>query len=301
MKTQRQFRFQLDPRTIALFGADIACNTDPHSPSAVQFGKVRSLMAECVKDFPCHDYIPSKQEVDKRLTFNGAIILEDSEEPVSAKRVVYKPLGFLESARSEFVSILANLLGIRTPLVFRTRVIAGGRHVGDGASTFLIEPAFTAEDLCFESLLASEARYLIRTRWLNELVGNLECWWGQFLVVLDGQNSKALVMVDLDGAFSSISPGFLKHALETHYGRQDVALRDCGWLDREYSLTSPFGWDPKHYDSPFSFYGPLPATWSNRLRLCKWGSFMSIPKVPTATLTRSRPPLTFATRSNAWR
>jgi hypothetical protein len=230
-------------------------NLDSTTQTNVRY--VNTLLAERIDISRRHRYHPAKESISKKLTFNSAIILEACGNFAEAPKLLYKPLGPVEAARTEFVSLLANLFGIQTPLALRTQVVVAGHYVGSGVSSKYIERATCALEFRFEDASQAAICYAVRTRWFNELIGNLECWWGQFLQVPSEAGSTELIMVDLDGAFCSISPSFLQNAMQTHYDRPGISLQKCMWLDREYNFADPIAWSPKQYDSEFSFYGPL--------------------------------------------
>lgn len=258
MADTQQLEFRLDPAVQHSLNQNSLAALDKLD-SAMQSNVlyVKHRVAERIDISRLHSYRPAEESISKNLTFNGAIILEACDNPLQSPRLLYKPMGPVEAARTEFVSLLANLLGIQTPLALRTQVIVCGRYVGSGLSSNYIENATSAEDFRFENASQTAISYVVRTRWFNELIGNLECWWGQFLVVPKETDGAELVMIDLDGAFSSISPSFLQNAMQNHYEHPGTHIEDCIWLDREYNFDEPIGWSPKHYDSEFSFYGPL--------------------------------------------
>jgi hypothetical protein len=100
--------------------------------------------------------------------------------------------------------------------------------------------------------------YLVTTRWFNEVIGNLHCWWGQLLLrTNDHAPIDDAVMIDFDDAFSSVSPQFLHRALVDYFGVTGVDTDDCRWLDREFDIDAPIAWAPSNYDSPYAIYGEL--------------------------------------------
>ena len=247
--------FRLDPASETHFEIDLA-NLPSAAPETAPFLQhLRDLFIQCRDCLQTGAYRPDPERINPQLAFNGPFILSHSAS--TAPRLFFKPVPATNAARTEFVTILANLFGIETPLCLRTDIRAGDRLAGSGVTSIFIENTSNAREFSYETAPQAVLEYLVRTRWFNELIGNLECWWGQFLVQERGANSSSVVMIDLDGAFSSISPTFLQNALLTHFGRTQIRLEDCVWLDREYRLDAALGWAPDHYDSRCSFYGPL--------------------------------------------
>lgn len=255
MPTLAPCLFRLDPAAETQCGIELANLTSAAPQSAPALRRVHDLFSKCRDCLKTGAYRPDPERINPQLAFNGPFIL--SQPDSTSPRLFFKTLPATDAARAEFVTILANLFGIETPLCLRTEILAGDRLVGTGATSVFIEGVSDARVFSYETAPRVVLEYLVRTRWLNELIGNLECWWGQFLVRPGPDRSSSVVMVDLDGAFCHISPSFLQNALLTHFGRIDIRLEDCTWLDRAYRLDAPLGWAPEHYDSRCSFYGPL--------------------------------------------
>jgi hypothetical protein len=247
--------FRLDPAAERHFEIDLANlpSVAPETTSSLRH--LNDLFIKCRDCLQTGAYRPDAERINPQLAFNGPFILSSVASTVP--RLFFKPAPATSAARTEFVTILANLFGIETPLCLRTEIRASDRLVGSGVTSILHENTTNAREFSYETASRAVLEYLVRTRWLNELIGNLECWWGQFLVTESAGQPMSVVMVDLDSAFCSISPTFLHRALLTHFGRANIRLEDCVWLDREYHLNAPLGWAPDHYDSRCSFYGPL--------------------------------------------
>jgi hypothetical protein len=211
--------------------------------------------AEVLRDL---HYESSAVTLDPMTHYNAAVVLMAEEQGRVVDRIVYKPMGgAVESARAEFLSIFANLVGLYTPLALR--MVAPHRESGyGGIAVEFLEDCGPVPDYQIELAEPSVLTYLIKSRWLNQLVGNLHCWWGQFLVpCADADRYQKIALVDLDEAFCSVAPEFLMAALKNRFGKHNVDMAACKWLDREYDFKEPLGWCPDHYDSCFSFYAPL--------------------------------------------
>ena len=248
-------KFCLDPAEEKLWGNDFARLLPANPAAARNLEQLRTMYLRCKTCMESGSYAPDVEPINPQVSFNGPFILNCRQSGLP--RLCFKPLPPVDAARAEFASILANLLGVITPLCLRAQIRTGGFPAGGGIVSIFMERTSDARVFSYEAASRATLEYLVRTRWLNELIGNLECWWGQFLVLKKTPDENVLVMIDLDAAFCKVSPAFLQTALLTHFRRKEIQLRDCVWLDREYSLDAPLGWAGNHYDSQYSFYGPL--------------------------------------------
>ena len=65
----------------------------------------------------------------------------------------------------------------------------------------------------------------------------------------------ALAVLELKNALEE-GIAFIEN-LNASGGIKGVPLEQTDWRDKEYQLTAPLAWDPKHYDSLHTFYGKL--------------------------------------------
>jgi hypothetical protein len=242
---------------------DLFEGIDPVTLSPVARRRVARLQARIDSRYrilAASSYRESAVQTAPEIGYHRKTVVDVSRAGRVEGRIVHKPMSAVEAAKCEFVTILCNLLGMYTPLSVRHELRIEGRSpaTSAGVSTRFLEEAQVVPDYDFRRASPEVLRYAFLTRWLNELVGNLHCWWAQFLVPLDpAQMYSVMVMIDLDEAFNSVSPGFLQHALTGHFGKLNVRIEDCRWMDREFSLDDRFMWDPEHYDSQFNIYGYL--------------------------------------------
>ena len=204
---------------------------------------------------------PSSRQLDDQSGFNPKLVLEaPGADDGSVRYFLHKPMAVVDAARTQFVTVLANLLGIRTPVAvvheYRIDRALGIGSVGTGQ--IFLQGYTTPAKLDFLKLHPEAVLYLFMSRWFNDVVGNLHCWWGQLLIRSEPDGRmEDLVMIDFDDAFGSVDPAFLRAALETHFGKQDIRLRDCQWLARPFGFRTPVEWAPATLDSPYTIYGPL--------------------------------------------
>ncbi len=98
---------------------------------------------------------------------------------------------------------------------------------------------------------------LIVSRWLNDVIGNQDVWFGQFLVPKAGADKHEEVLnIDLDNAFERREPAWVKNVLKEHFGI-DAPIEQTSWTDKKLEFEAPVGYSPKHFDSQFTVYGAL--------------------------------------------
>lgn len=209
-------------------------------------------------------YAVSKNQLPKESGYSDKLVLDARSGTKLAGRFLYKPMVEETAAKAEFVSILANLVGVPTPLVLtheldHERTTTTSRR---GVSVRLIDDVLPAHpsQLEYDHALASPKvlEALLLTRWLNEVVGNLDCWGAQFLVPRAKKDRyREILNIDLDEAFAKLPKETLHDALTNHFGKPDVRLEDCVWRDRDYVFAQPVGEAREHYDSAYTMYGPL--------------------------------------------
>ena len=202
----------------------------------------------------------SPHQLDESSGLNEKIVLDGFSQQIRICRYLHKPMPLTDASKVQFVTILANLLGLETPiaLVHRFAEVPASRVPSVGVSMRFLEGFRTGSEFDLKASNSSVIQYVLLSRWFNELIGNLHCWWGQLLVPSDAKRAIEHVrMVDFDEAFCNVAPEFLQHALRDKFGKGAPPLEFCQWLNLPFHFEDPIGWSPDHYDSAFTIYGPL--------------------------------------------
>lgn len=124
----------------------------------------------------------------------------------------------------------------------------------------MIDAVTEAKDYDLRQASPKVLEYLLMTRWLNDVLGNLDVWWGQFMVPqAQDRRYQEMIAIDLDEAFNRMPAETLYDALTNHFGipPEQIDFEDCGWRDRMYTFNRPVGWAPEHFDSNMGYYSQL--------------------------------------------
>jgi hypothetical protein len=222
--------------------------------------RLQSRINQRYASLSIYTYAEADAQPESTTGFNPKILVEATCEGRFCGRFLHKPMSSVDAAKVEFVTILTNLLGLYTPLSIKHHIRVAGNpgYTQNGISTRFLENAQVSPDYDFRKASPEVLRYILLSRWINELVGNLHCWWAQFLIPRGASRTyDVMVMIDMDDAFNSAAPEFLQRALESYFGLRNIPVENCRWLHREFSLEKEIAWCPDHYDSGRNIYGGL--------------------------------------------
>ena len=230
-------------------------------PIGARVAHVRATLEDLQQRLSSEPLLPTAFQLHGRSGYNPKLLLESRREGGTPRQLyLHKPMSRVDAGRTQFVTVLANLMGIATPLaVAHEYRLDPALTVGSvGTTQIFLEGYETPDSLEVTDLESEPILYLLLTRWFNEVVGNLHGWWGQLLIQRDPTGRIGdVVMIDFDDAFACVDPEFLRTALTVHFGKRDIRLEDCRWLTRPFDFRAPLAWDPDTLDSPFTVYGPL--------------------------------------------
>jgi hypothetical protein len=173
----------------------------------------------------------------------------------SSQRYLFKHLPQVDAHRVEWVTALANLFGLETPPAVTVSLCAEGHDLGaEGVLIPWLEQREVAHDYDFSKATPKVHEYTLLSRWFNELVGNQDCWFGQFLRP-DGEGQyRELINIDFDNAFGRREAAWYQRELWERCGL-DRKRSDC--VDRPFRFAERVGWKPRQYDCVLRFYGPF--------------------------------------------
>ena len=225
---------------------------------------VQSLLNRSTAKVLNYTFTPAAKQMGPKQGISDKLLLDGRAGPtLQGGRFLFKTAeSHADARRNEFVTVLANLLGVETPLVLV-------HHLG-----LLSEDASPVAGVCTELLSdVTEQRgydlskaspevidYILKTRWFNDVVGNLDVWWKQMLVpVGEEARYERIVQIDFDESFGRMPAEELRTLLVEHWGhpKERLSLDYCGWRDRCFEMEAPTTWAPGHFDSRGGFYSDL--------------------------------------------
>jgi hypothetical protein len=167
---------------------------------------------------------------------------------------IAKQMSLLDAYKAQAVSLLANLVGVPTPLV-----CAGIWH---GRSYTAVPELRGASVLSGEVALVSDptspvVRTILASRCLNEAVWNLDCWRGNFMTPHRPHSASPLreiVNIDFDEALMRRSSKWLHQVLGEKYGISRP-LADCRWTEGILALDAPLTFAAEGIDSKWTLFG----------------------------------------------
>jgi hypothetical protein len=224
-----------------------------------RLARVHGAIAKHQAELDGLEFIVSPVAVDEASGFNRKVLLDGFSRCNKTCQYLHKPMPLPDAAKIQFVTVLTNLLGLETPIA-----LCRDLHPTDSCfpvSTGTCQPFLqgyrTDPSYDFTRAAPRVLQYIFLSRWINELIGNLHCWWGQLLVPSDEEKQfDHVIMVDFDEAFCNVAPEFLYRALTETFHKKGVIPDHCQWLSRTFRFDAPVGWSPDTYDSTFSIYGP---------------------------------------------
>jgi hypothetical protein len=177
-----------------------------------------------------------------------------------------EPLNSVDACKIEFLTVLANLCGVATPLAFYAQKLKGCEELGAGVFIEWVPNVanlyeLTKAGFSFGSLTEDDITYLVISSWFNRFILNYETWTGQFLRSPDG-----ILQIDYDEAFRSVDKFWFEQLMKKENGYRvregsaeprEITREDCNWISGEFTLNSPIKMDPSSFDNKFSFWPAL--------------------------------------------
>jgi hypothetical protein len=225
--------------------------------------EVQKRLNRAASDLKCltfsnHRRMHNKRGISRKWILDGRVGTR-----AQSQRFLHKSCDDIKEARRhEFATLLANVLGLKSPVLL-THQQAGLGPAGEpslGTSTPLLDEVKEMPHYEFSKASPDVLLYVLKSRWVNDVMGNLDVWWKQMLTPQDPKKQyDQLVQIDFDQAFCSMSPQELRSILTDHWGHQqgDIPLEDCAWRDRDFDFSARVGWAPEHYDGRMGYYAPL--------------------------------------------
>ncbi|MBW2731428.1 MAG: hypothetical protein JRH20_03490 [Deltaproteobacteria bacterium] len=214
-------------------------------------------------------------------TPNLKLLGQDKAGKIRQHRL-FKRVETVKAKKEESATILANLMGLKTPLARAISFRERGAHYSWVPGAVLDwEPGLEQIGQAYDFRQASSrvVHDLVLSRFFNETIGNMDVWWAQFLRPRDAkQRYKRIVNVDFGEAWTRRDSQWVQGAIEKGWGRR-VDAKDTRWTSRRFSFEQKLGWDNKTYDSQYTAFGQL---WRAYV---KGGVKLDIPSVK-ATLAR---------------
>lgn len=244
---------------------------------------------------------PRKGYTDKLMMFG-----RDSAGRIRS-HYLFKKLSHVDAKKEESLTVLANLVGMRTPLALQhTYQEPGARYTHAEGVILRWKPGLRQAGVNYDFAKASHqvGEYLLRSRWFNEVIWNQDVWWGQFLVPNKADTRyQEMTNIDFGLAWVKRDPAEVQRVLKEHF-KIDVPLSQTRWTSRPLKLERKVGWDPKHFDSRYTMYGPLLRDYVmgkldlNIARVKE--QLQQVKRIPRADLERALEPYIRAAKEANW-
>jgi nicotinic acid mononucleotide adenylyltransferase len=205
----------------------------------------------------------SAKGIDPRKGHTQKLIVLRKRAGKIAGQYLFKRLSAVDAKKVESMTLLANLLGVPTPVAIpHTLTEKGSRYTAsEGVLVPWVGGLETSLGHDFAKMDPKVNEALIVSRWFNEVIGNQDVWWGQFLrPKAKGQRNREILNIDFDAAFIKRDAREVQKVLKEHFGI-DRPLEDTAWTDKKFDFDGKVGWSPEHYDSKHTMYGPLLAAY----------------------------------------